>query len=173
MVDALVYEVRSETVEARISAVNNKPVSHSTAPLKKTAKVIAKALVGRACPKCKAGQLLKGKSAYGCHLYGKSCDFTLPFSFGDKKMSENQYLRLLSKGSTVNLKGFNLNGQTHEGLLRFDEGFKLKLEPKQTKAKPITAGDGCPKCKTGRILKGKSAFGCSNYKVGCDYRVNF
>jgi DNA topoisomerase-3 len=173
MVDALVYEVRSETVEARISAVNNKPVSHSNAPLKKTSKVIAKALVGRACPKCKAGQLLKGKSAYGCNLYGKSCDFTLPFSFGDKKMSENQYLRLLSKGSTVNLKGFNLNGQTHEGLLRFDEGFKLKLEPKQTKAKPITAGDGCPKCKTGRILKGKSAFGCSNYKVGCDYRVNF
>lgn len=173
MVDALVYEVRSETVEARISAVNNKPVSRSTAPLKKTGKVIAKALVGRACPKCKAGQLLKGKSAYGCNLYGKSCDFTLPFSFGDKKMSENQYLRLLSKGSTVNLKGFNLNGQTHEGLLRFDEGFKLKLEPKQTKAKPIAAGDACPKCKTGRILKGKSAFGCSNYKVGCDYRVNF
>jgi DNA topoisomerase-3 len=175
MVDALVYEVRSETVEARISAVNNKPVSgsKSKSKLKTNSKVVPKALVGSECPKCKTGQLLKGKSAYGCNLYGKSCDFILPFSFGEKKLSENQYLRLLSKGSTVNLKGFKVDGQILEGLLRFDENFKLKLETKQTKVKPIAAGDPCPKCKTGRILKGNSAFGCSNYKVGCDYRVGF
>ena len=88
-------------------------------------------------------------------------------------MSENQYLRLLDKGSTVNLKGFKINNQTLEGLLRFDENYKLKLEPKQAKVKKLTAGDTCPKCKTGKLLKGKTAFGCSNYKVGCDYRVSF
>jgi DNA topoisomerase-3 len=37
----------------------------------------------------------------------------------------------------------------------------------------IKAGDACPKCKTGQILKGKTAFGCSNYKTGCDYRLAF
>jgi DNA topoisomerase-3 len=175
MVDALVYEVRSETVETRISAVNNKPISNSNSKpkLKTKSKEAAKTLVGSSCPKCKAGQLLKGKSAYGCNLYGKSCDFTLAFSFGDKKMSENQYLRLLSKGSTVNLKGFMIDGKSIEGLLRFDDNFKLKLEPKQTKTQPIAAGDPCPKCKTGRMLKGKTAFGCSNYKTGCDYRMSF
>jgi DNA topoisomerase-3 len=173
MVDALVYEVRSETVETRISAVNNKPISNSKSKLKTKPKEVAKALLGSACPKCKAGKLLKGKSAYGCTLYGKSCDFILPFSFGDKKMSENQYLRLLSKGSTVNLKGFKIGGKSMEGLLRFDDNFKLKLEPKQSKAQPIAVGDGCPKCNTGRILKGKTAFGCSNYKTGCDYRLSF
>lgn len=31
----------------------------------------------------------------------------------------------------------------------------------------------CPKCKEGTILKGKTAFGCSNWKKGCDLRVNF
>ncbi len=170
MVDALVYEVRSETVQTRISAVNNKPVVKS----KTKSKSRSKALVGSACPKCKTGKLLKGKSAYGCNLYGKSCDFTLPFNYGDKKISENQYIRLLSKGSTVNLKGFEIGGKSIEGLLRFDNEYKLKLEPKLTKKKQtIKAGDVCPKCKSGKILKGKTAYGCSNYKVGCEFRVSF
>ena len=98
------------------------------------------------------GQLIKGKSAYGCNLYGKSCDFVLPFKFGDKKISENQYLRLLDKGSTVNLKGFKIDGKSIEGLLRFDDNFKLKLEPKQTPKPQIKVGDTCPKCKTGKLL---------------------
>lgn len=168
MVDALVYEVRSETVQTRISAVNNKPVRKSSSKTK------VESLVGSFCPKCKTGNLLKGKSAYGCNLYGKSCDFTLPYSFGQKKISENQYIRLLSKGSTVNLKGFKIEGKSVEGLLRFDDSFKLKLEPKQSSKKvTLKAGDACPKCNSGQILKGKTAFGCSDYKTGCDYRVNF
>ncbi|PDH47583.1 MAG: hypothetical protein CND86_03535, partial [Bacteroidetes bacterium MED-G21] len=31
----------------------------------------------------------------------------------------------------------------------------------------------CPKCKTGKILKGKTAFGCSEYKKGCHFVVHF
>ncbi|WP_179345015.1 type IA DNA topoisomerase [Winogradskyella ursingii] len=169
MVDALVYEVRSEKVETRISAVNNKPAQSS----KKKKKSNLKQLVGSSCPKCKSGELIKGKSAYGCNLYGKTCDFTLPFKFADKSISENQYLRLLSKGSTVNLKGFKVNENTVEGLLRFDENFKIKLEPKQDKKQNLKVGAPCPKCKTGSILKGKTAFGCSNYKSGCDFRKRF
>ncbi|WP_439151292.1 DNA topoisomerase 3 [Winogradskyella sp.] len=169
MVDALVYEVRSEKVQTRISAVNNKTAVNA----KSKSKSKSKTIVGTTCPKCKTGQLLKGKSAFGCNQYGKGCDFTLPFSFSDKKISENQYIRLLDKGSTVNLKGFKIEGQSIEGLLRLDENYKLKLEPKKTKTKSIKAGDICPKCNSGKILKGKAAFGCSNYKTGCDYRVNF
>jgi DNA topoisomerase III len=169
MVDALVYEVRSEKVQTRISAVNNKSnVKPKSKPRSKNEN-----LIGTSCPKCNDGNLLKGKSAYGCNRFGKGCDFTLPFSYADKKVSENQYLRLLSKGSTVNLKGFKINGQSTEGLLRFDENFKLKLEPKLAKKNTIKPGDTCPKCNTGTILKGKTAFGCSNYKTGCDFRVGF
>lgn len=31
----------------------------------------------------------------------------------------------------------------------------------------------CPKCKNGKMLKGKTAFGCSGFKNGCDFKVPF
>jgi DNA topoisomerase-3 len=36
-------------------------------------------------------------------------------------------------------------------------------------AKPIV----CPKCKTGKIIKGKTAYGCSEWKGGCTFRIPF
>ena len=169
MVDRLVYEVRSETVKANISYTNNK----TTKPAKSKAKTGAKGIVGQSCPKCKNGQLVKGKSAFGCNLFGKTCDFVLPFDFGEKKISENQYKRLLDKGSTVNLKGFKIDGASTEGLLRFDDAFKLKLELKKTSEKSKTNDNTCPKCKKGTIIKGKTAYGCSAYKSGCDFRFSY
>ena len=173
MVDQLVYDVRTENVQAKLSYTNNKAGNKATTKTK-TSK---KGIVGKACPKCKNGQLLKGKNAYGCSDYGKNCDFVLPFKYAEKTISENQYKRLLSKGSTVNLKGFKVNEQSVEGLLRFDDNFKLKLEPKQTtSAKAINEKSDekiCPKCKKGTIIKGKTAYGCSDYKNGCDFRFSY
>lgn len=34
---------------------------------------------------------------------------------------------------------------------------------------PVT----CPKCKTGTIIKGKTAFGCSAFKDGCNFKIDF
>ncbi|MCK5824113.1 MAG: DNA topoisomerase 3 [Ichthyobacteriaceae bacterium] len=31
----------------------------------------------------------------------------------------------------------------------------------------------CPKCGKGHLIKGKSAYGCSNYKSGCDFTIPF
>jgi DNA topoisomerase-3 len=39
--------------------------------------------------------------------------------------------------------------------------------------KTKTAGMTCPKCSKGIILKGKSSFGCNQWKEGCDFRVPF
>ncbi|OBQ54639.1 DNA topoisomerase 3 [Tamlana sp. s12] len=172
MVDALVYEVRSETKRANISqfvAVKNREA--------KAAKKKVAGILNEDCPKCKKAKLLKGKTAYGCSGYKDGCDFVLPFNFADKKISEKQWIRLLQKGSTVNLKGFKVDGTTVEGLLRFDDNFKLKLEPKKTSAKapPKPSSDElmCPKCKKGTVLKGKTAYGCSAYKTGCDFKMTF
>ena len=174
MVDQLVYEVRTEKVQAKLSYTNNKPANASKSSSKKTSK---KGIIGKSCPKCKKGQLLKGKSAYGCTLYGKDCDFVLPFEYASKKISENQYKRLLDKGSTVNLKGFKVNEASVEGLLRFDDNFKLKLEPKKEISAKATKTNveekTCPKCKKGTIIKGKTAYGCSDYKNGCDFRFSY
>ena len=172
MVEALVYEVRSETTHANISHAGNIQKELPKVEKKKAAGILAEA-----CPKCKKGNLIKGKSAYGCSEYKSGCDFVLPYVFAEKKISENQYLRLLQKGSTVNLKDFKTNDGTVEGLIRFEEGFKLKLETKKTTPKAIsdTTSDAliCPKCKKGTVLKGKTAYGCGDYKLGCDFKVTF
>ncbi|MCF6182447.1 type IA DNA topoisomerase [Lutibacter sp.] len=178
MVDNLVYEVRSETRRANISAVNSSKTISTKLKPKKTSKITL-----QKCPKCNSGTILKGKTAYGCSDYKNGCDFRLPFSFMDKKISENQYLRLLQKGCTVNLKGFKRGTDKVDGLLRVDENFQLKLEEKKSSKHEIPAYAGmtgkipesiiCPKCKKGTILKGKSAYGCSNYKNGCDFIFSF
>jgi DNA topoisomerase-3 len=31
----------------------------------------------------------------------------------------------------------------------------------------------CPKCRTGTLLKGRTAYGCSEYKSGCTFKVLF
>ncbi len=176
MVEALVTEVRSETRHANISHAGNIQKEAVKVEQKKAAGILAEA-----CPKCKKGNLIKGKSAYGCSEYKAGCDFLLPYVFADKKITENQYMRLLEKGSTVNIKGFKTEAGAVEGLIRFEENFKLKLEAKKTapkakpEAKPNTASDelACPKCKKGTVLKGNTAYGCSDYKLGCDFKVTF
>jgi DNA topoisomerase-3 len=174
MVEALVTEVRSETNRANISyaATLQKPVVKAEKE-KKTALGIS----SETCPKCQKGTLIKGKSAFGCSAYKLGCTFVLPFVFHDKKITESHYIRLIQKGSTVNIKGFKTEAGTVEGLIRFEENYKLKLEPKKTEVKKERQETAdsllCPKCKKGTILKGKTAYGCSEYKLGCDFKVTF
>ncbi|WP_223034436.1 DNA topoisomerase 3 [Hanstruepera marina] len=168
MVDNLVYEVRSETQRANITHINNK----AKVPNSKSTKKAIKELAGKSCPKCNQGTILKGKKAYGCSAYKTGCNLVLPFKYKGKHISEKQLIRLLDKGSTVNLKGFKTDSGAIEGLLRFDEKFNLILEPKQIKQN-IPNKISCPKCKKGTVIKGKTAYGCSEYKMGCDFVFSF
>ena len=166
MVDDLVYEVRSETKKANISHIQFSK-GKSTANKQAT-----KTLIGKICPKCKIGNVIKGTSAYGCSAYKNGCNFVLPFKFKGKNISEKQYIRLIDKGSTVNLKGFLEQHNKIEGLVRFNELHELVLEQKKlSKKTPDTIV--CPKCKSGTIIKGKTAYGCANYKNNCDYKFLF
>jgi DNA topoisomerase-3 len=45
----------------------------------------------------------------------------------------------------------------------------LEAEGKSTKTNAAL----CPKCKKGTMLKGKTAFGCSDFKNGCDFKIPF
>ncbi|GIZ08142.1 type IA DNA topoisomerase [Flavobacterium sp. UMI-01] len=180
MVDDLVYEVRSEAVHASISHVVQVAQQAEKTEQKKNAGITA-----ISCPKCKKSNLLKGKKAYGCGNYLSGCDFVLPFVYAEKKISENQYLRLLQKGATVNLKDFKTpSGTTTEGVLKLDENFKLELIQKTPATSPLANSKEsttentselmpCPKCQKGHLLKGKTAYGCSNYKSNCNFKVLF
>jgi DNA topoisomerase-3 len=181
MVDELVYEVRSNTSNVRISHETVSSNTNDKAANKKLKKGIPlsaskgkKEVRGKACPKCKNGHLLKGSTAFGCSEYTKTCDFIMPFEFLGKKISENQLIRLLDKKTTTNLKGFTTETGKVEGLVRFDENYKFKLEPKKNTTQYTEQYRSidvipCPKCKKGTVLRGKTAYGCSEYKTGCNF----
>ena len=163
MVDELVVEVR---MEKNIRRFTNE-VKSAEQPKKKATSTALKDIT---CPKCKKGTLLKGGSAYGCSGYASGCDFRLPLEFLEKKISVNQFKRLLNKGATVLLKGFKKEGEKINGTLKFNEVFELELKEESKKE------DGkirCPKCKKGNVIRGSTAYGCSEFKAGCDFRYSF
>jgi DNA topoisomerase-3 len=179
MVDELVAEVRSNTSKKRISSVVAREVKQAVQTKTQTAAKGKKQVVGKTCPKCKKGTLLKGSSAYGCSEYKNDCHVKIPFEIYAKKVSENQLIRLLDKGCTTNLKGFKTDTGLVEGLIRFDTDFNLKLEVKST-TQPLAQSRNqepekirCPKCKNGYVLKGKTGYGCSEYKAGCNFVFTF
>ncbi|HLP05589.1 MAG TPA: DNA topoisomerase 3 [Paludibacter sp.] len=45
--------------------------------------------------------------------------------------------------------------------------------PGETAVKPTPEGTVCPACGKGTLLKGKTAYGCSEWKNGCSYRLQF
>ena len=176
MVDHLVYEVRMETDRGRISSVtenvSNKKIANDNKGMNP--------LVGQKCPKCNKGNLLKGKTAYGCSEYTTGCSFIVPFVFKNKKLTEKQVLQILQKGKTSTIKGFTTDtvsntGGKVDGIICFNSNFELILEEVKTTKKIKQKSDEllCPKCKKGQIIKGKTAYGCSDYATGCDFRILF
>jgi len=173
MVDELVMEVRMAKYQPRLSANNNPP-----APKAKVTGIMAEK-----CPKCNTGTLLIGKNNYGCSQWKDGCDFRLPFDFLGKKISEKQWIRLVTKGSTVNLKGFKTDdGGKMEGQIVLKSDSKLDFVKKEAEAKMPTSHTNleavpdpipCPKCQSGKVVKGQTAYGCSNWKSGCNFKVEF
>lgn len=169
------------------STINSNAASSKNLKSASQTKTNSSSPEGQSCPKCKQGQLLKGKTAYGCNQWKNGCDFRLPFSFMEKTISEKQYLRLLEKGSTITLKGFQEGERKINGKVIFSPNFQLVLEPTEAapKAKPTTPSPPkkealtvpdplpCPKCGTGHIIRGKTAYGCNRWKEGCDFRYAF
>ncbi|MCO6501401.1 MAG: DNA topoisomerase 3 [Vicingus serpentipes] len=171
MVNELVYEVKQEREGPKIS--------HATAkPSKKIPVSTGKgSITSEKCPKCKKGNIIKGKTAYGCSNHQSGCDFRLPFSFMGKKIPEKQFIRLLQKGSTVNLKGFKSDSENIKGQLELNNSYNLVIKEEELKNKTTKATNSssmiCPKCKKGNIIKGKTAYGCSEYKSGCNFVFPF
>jgi DNA topoisomerase III len=113
------------------------------------------------CPKCKTGDLVKGKTAVGCRDYN-SCGFKVPISFEGEIFSDDQVISLI-QGKEV---------RTAKGIFRMSGDFELK-----NSGNPATddklSGLVCPKCSSKGLLKGKAAFGCSSWKSGCNFKIPF
>ena len=128
------------------------------------------------CPKCNKGTIIKGKSAYGCSAYKEGCNFKVEFEFGGKKLNEKQLFTLIQKRKTPIIKGFVINNKKINGNLILNTNFTIEIKEEVEKTKAplsISENQSCPKCKQGKIIKGKTALGCNRFKEGCEYRIPF
>jgi len=125
------------------------------------------------CPVCKTGQVVKGTQAYGCTRWKENCLFRLPIAFKNKSLTEKQVSTLLEKGKIL-VKGLrNADAEAaYTGLVTLDDQYQLAVE-KTEKAPAANMVLTCPRCKQGQMLKGKTAFGCSRYREGCQFLVPF
>jgi len=183
MVDDLVTEVRMEKNVKRFSASANNHTG-ATGKKKGTKKAGGKRKsktstnkVSMQCPACKRGSVVKGKTRYGCNQFKQGCSFSVPFEMMGKKISDNQIKRLIDKGSTVKLKGFKGTQGKIDGYLIINEQQQVtfKADEKISSHRKLSASEMpyCPRCKKGKLIKGKTAYGCSLWKGGCDFRYSF
>lgn len=119
------------------------------------------------CPRCGKGTMMQGKSAWGCSDYKNGCHTLIPFEFCGKKLSEAQVKQLIIKGKTSVIKGFDVNGVKVDGIVGLDDDFQLVLQQVEQKQW------SCPACKVGIVVKGKTAYGCTNFKNNCQLRIPF
>ena len=76
MVTGIVNQVLSDNTHRFVESTPDKAAPRSR---KKTAPQPADELVGKSCPLCHKGHIIKGKSAYGCSEYRNGCSFRQPF----------------------------------------------------------------------------------------------
>ena len=62
---------------------------------------------------------------------------------------------------------------TEEDLKKKPKKKKTAPKPKKLPADDSIIGKVCPVCGQGTIIKGKTAYGCSNWKGGCKFRLPF
>jgi len=171
MVNEVIWQVKKsshkEITILEDTQTRKNPKSEDAKKESSKKKTSAPQLQEQTCPKCNNGKLIKGKSAWGCSGWKDGCRFTIPFSFLGKKLTEKQILTLITKKKSPSIKGFSYLDLKIDGRLELTDDCQIVL---QTEVKDDST---CPKCKLGKILKGKTAFGCSNFKGGCDFRIPF
>ena len=93
-----------------------------------------------------------------------------------KKFTDKQIERLVLKGATTKLKGFKVDDEKVEGVVKLNEAFELTFapsSPRQTQTQTQTPMPACPKCGKGTLIRGNTSYGCSEWKSGCDFRFTF
>jgi DNA topoisomerase-3 len=182
MVSHLMHEVKSET--GRLITIESEPKkevgdtnqieandnSKQKSSLPTKPKLENSSLT---CPKCKQGTIIKGKTAMGCSAYKQGCQFKVSFDNFGKKLTEKQISVLLFKGKTPIIKGFTIDAKKQNGYLVLNNVFEPTFVKEEITIPVYKENETCPKCKQGKLIKGKTVLGCNRYKEGCDFRAAF
>ncbi|MFD2245539.1 type IA DNA topoisomerase [Pontibacter ruber] len=172
LVQEVKYDSATVTLEAPAAA---EPAAKASKPkAAKAEKPAAPATAGLgSCPACKEGHIVKGSKAYGCIRFKEGCRFLIPIEQHGKPLTEKQVTTLLSKGKTGVIKGLKTEaGESFDATLKLDAAHQVVLE-KAEKAPAADPFAQCPRCKQGKLLKGKTAYGCSRFREGCEFKVPF
>jgi DNA topoisomerase-3 len=110
--------VQNSTDEPKVKRETKKNEPKKTEPI---------LIEGKTCPKCSSGQLIKGKSGYGCSRFKDGCGLVIPFIYLGKKLTDKQISDLLEKKKTSMIKGFeNPNTKAKaDGRLLFNSDYKV------------------------------------------------
>ncbi|MDX5442307.1 MAG: DNA topoisomerase 3 [Hymenobacteraceae bacterium] len=158
----------AETKTPDTKQAKTKPVNKKEAKPAQTDSKIA------TCPACKTGEMLKGSKAFGCSRWKEGCRFVIPFEQQGKQLSDKQVKALLQKGKTPVIKGFT-DAETQQ---KFDAVLMLSPEnqvvfEKTVQKQEVDPFEKCPRCGEGKIVKGKSAYGCIRFREGCNVLIPF
>lgn len=127
MVNEIVHFVKHASAKT-IAVTEEEAEEKSKEKKKRTPKSPAEP-VTLTCPKCGQGNIVKGKTAWGCTLYKKSCDFLIPMTIAGKKLTQKQIETLVQKKETGNLSGFkDTEGNTFSGKLKLGEDCQVTVE---------------------------------------------
>lgn len=128
MVNEIVHRVKYASAKT-ITVVPEEEEKKKTTEKKKRAASTATPAPVLICPKCGQGSVVKGKTAWGCTLYRKSCDFLIPLSIHEKKLTQKQIDTLIQKGKTGTINGFKDEaGNSFNGILKLDSNYQLYVE---------------------------------------------
>ena len=148
------------------------------------------------CPKCGA-PVRKQRTVFRCDQ-GRGCGFRVYGKIATRNISARMISELLKNRKTQTVKGFKSQktGKEFSAALRLDEENKVVFDfsnqnastsstqnqskssssPSRTSGLPATehpVGLVCPQCSQGRLIRGRSAWGCNRYREGCRFTFAF
>lgn len=116
----------------------------------------------------KLRQIEKGE--YDPHLFLSEMKEMVSDLTKEVKYEQGNRITIEADTSKVVASDKSKSSSTEGSSVKTETVSKKESRPSATKTDVPTT---CPKCKKGTIIKGKAAFGCSAFKDGCNFKVDF
>jgi DNA topoisomerase-3 len=132
------------------------------------------------CPVC-GEPVRETAKVFRCDT-GRACSFVIFKTVARRAVSKRMVGQLLNQGKTPVLKGFkSKKGKDFSAALSLDDEGKVRFEfepraPSRTPTLELPrtpVGMGCRSCAEGRVIAGRSAWGCDQWREGCGLRIPF
>ena len=133
------------------------------------------------CPRC-GTPVRERRMVFACDT-GRTCGFAIFKKRSKRNVSSRMIQQLLRDGRSKVVKGFvSKAGKPFSAGLILEEdgkvGFYFPPRRGQTRTKPTATpskvvGRPCPRCRKGRVIRGRTAWGCSAWRAGCELRIPF